>query len=295
VTIQCDWVKHIALSVVIVAVATAIGTAPVHADDQPDTTHVYGQMDDDDDRVELTGTQAGGGPTNELTPESQQALVLTQVLLTPACTGNDPASSTTMCQGAITACQLSAPGSVLIWRWTRQWNRQTNVAQSEWGIADASCADPETADVPDVNLLVLRAFREQVKLLDAAIQIQPPSGRTLVNLDTIFYTDDPSTTVTGINILGRSVDLRITADAFHWYFGDGRTITTPTPGQPYPAKDVIHRYSTTGPVAPRVDVTYTGEYRIDGGGWLDIPGDATVTGAEAALTVVEARSELIAG
>ena len=155
--------------------------------------------------------------------------------------------------------------------------------------------NPESAEVPDINLLILRAFRERVKLLEAAVQIQPPSGRTLVNLDTIFYTEDPSMTVTGIGILGRSVDLRITATAFHWYFGDGVSITTATAGRPYPSKDITHRYASTGAVAPRVDVTYTGQYRIDGGGWLDIPGDATVTGPTVPLTVVQARSELVAG
>jgi hypothetical protein len=83
--------------------------------------------------------------------------------------------------------------------------------------------------------------------------------------------------------------------AYHWSFGDGEATTTAGPGRPYPSKDVSHRYSAPGVVAPRVDVTYTGEYRVDGGRWLDVPGDATITGPTVLLTVIEARSELIAG
>ena len=134
-----------------------------------------------------------------------------------------------------------------------------------------------------------------MKLLAATVKIQPSSGRTLVNLDTIFSTENRSRTVTGIDILGRSVDLRLKAVAYRWFFGDGEATTTAYPGRPYPSKDVSHRYSARGVVAPRVDVTYTGKYRVDDGGWLDVPGDATVTGPTVLLTVVEARSELVAG
>ena len=117
----------------------------------------------------------------------------------------------------------------------------------------------------------------------------------MVNLDTIFYAENRSRTITDINVLGRHVDLRLNAVAYHWFFGDGDATTTAGPGRPYPSKDVSHRYSAPGVVAPRVDVTYTGEYRIDGGSWLDMAGDATVTGPAVQLAVVEARSALVAG
>jgi hypothetical protein len=182
-----------------------------------------------------------------------------------------------------------------MWRWTRQWDQVAGRAITAWQVAGAECISPEIAGTPDVNLLLLRTFRDRVKLLAATVEIQPSSGRTLVNLDTIFYTENRSRTVTGIDVLGRSVDLRLTAAAYHWSFGDGEVTTTAGPGRAYPSKDVSHRYSAPGVVAARVDVTYTGEYRVDRGRWIDIAGDATVTGPAVPLTVVEARSEFVAG
>ncbi len=263
--------------------------------DEPDGD-VWGDISDGTDEIVLTGDDAQDAGSNVIPAASGRVTV--ETAWTPACSQNYPGIRDESCPAAISLCSAPGPGeipSMMMWRWIRQWDRVAATAITDWQIAETVCLDPDTAAVPNISLLILQAFQERVKLLEAAVQIQPSSGRTLVNLDTIFYTDDPSTTVTGIDILGRSVDLRITATVFHWYFGDGSSATTATGGRPYPSKDITHQYASTGAVAPRVDVTYVGEYRIDGGGWLDIPGEATVTGPTVPLTVVEARSQLVAG
>ena len=41
-----------------------------------------------------------------------------------------------------------------------------------------------------------------------------------------------------------------------WHFGDGATASTSTPGRPYPARDITHRYTKAAQVTPTVDVVH---------------------------------------
>jgi hypothetical protein len=283
------------LGTVLTMVVICSLSAPTAFGQDEDSDYVLSRLDDHSDTAEVLGGDAGdlgsGG-----TPSAAGGRVISQVTWTPACAGSNPARAATLCPSATTLCPPEESGTqVRMWRWTRQWDLVDRRAVTAWQVAGAECISSEIAGNPDVNLLVLRTFRDRVKLLPATVEVQPSSGRTLVNLDTIFYTEDRSETVTGIDVLGRSVDLRLEAAAYRWFFGDDQAATTAGPGRPYPSKDVSHRYSAPGVVAPRVDVTYTGQYRVDRARWIDLAGDATVTGPAVPLTVVEARSELVAG
>jgi len=163
-----------------------------------------------------------------------------------------------------------------------------------WEIVDTVCVGPED-EVENVHALVLRRFQDRVKLMKAPLHIQPPNGRTLVNLDTIFWTIDPTRTFGDIPVLGHRVDLQILPTSFAWHFGDGAQSETVTPGRPYPNKDVTHQYLSTGAFGPSLAVTYGGQYRVDDGAWIDMVGTATVDGPEVALTVVETTAQLIGG
>jgi hypothetical protein len=283
------------LGTVLASVTLCSLPAPTAFGQDEDSDYVLSRLDDHSD----TAVVLGGDVADLSSMGTQSAAggrVIVQVTWTPACAGSNPALAGTLCPSATTLCPPAENGAqVRMWRWTRQWELVAGRAITAWQVAGAECVGSEIAGTPDVNHLLLRTFQDRVKLLAATVEIQPSNGRTLVNLDTIFYTQNRSRTVTGIDILGRSVDLRLTAVAYRWFFGDGEATTTAGPGRPYPSKDVSHRYSASGVVAPRVDVTYTGEYRVDRGRWMDIAGDATVTGRTVPLTVVEARSEFVAG
>jgi hypothetical protein len=283
------------LGTVLATVALCSLPAPTAFGQGEDSDYVLSRLDDRSDTAVVMG-----GDGADLSSRGQRSVtgawVIVQDTWTPACSGSNPAVAGILCPSATRLCPPAENGAqILMWRWTRQWDQVAGRAITAWQVAGAECVSPEIAGTPDVNLLLLRTFRDRVRLLAATVEIQPSNGRTLVNLDTIFYTENRSRTVTGIDVLGHSVDLRLEAVTYHWSFGDGEATTTAGPGRPYPSKDVSHRYSAHGVVAPRVDVTYTGEYRVDGGRWLDVPGDATVTGPTVLLTVVEARSELVAG
>ncbi|GGO78813.1 hypothetical protein H7344_17150 [Nocardioides deserti] len=139
--------------------------------------------------------------------------------------------------------------------------------------------------------MVANAFR-RLPLPGATLQVQPPNGRTLVNFATNFYTERGDLT-RSVTLLGRRVDLRITATGYTWHFGDGTTTTTTEPGAPYPALDVTHDYRKAGRVAPSVDTTYSAEFSVDGGPWRPVSGTVTIPGPPTALRVLTATPTLV--
>ena len=135
-----------------------------------------------------------------------------------------------------------------------------------------------------------RAIRE-VPIPPLKIRIQP-DGRTLVNVDTIFYTD-PTRLRRTVTLLGHSVRLDARPVRFTWVHGDGTTATTSSPGRPYPAKDVTHQYQQPGDdLRARVDTTYRVRYSVDGGGWATLDETLTAPGPTTALDVDEAAPVL---
>ncbi|HCB04585.1 MAG TPA: hypothetical protein DEQ43_10120 [Nocardioides bacterium] len=124
------------------------------------------------------------------------------------------------------------------------------------------------------------------------LQIQPPNGRTLVNLDTNFYAETGELDRV-LTLLGQRVELHIVAATFTWRFGDGDSLTTDQPGSPYPNLEVTHRYLAKGHVTPSVDTTYTAQFRVSGGPWRAVPGSVTVTGAPVGLEVLTATPTLV--
>ena len=146
-------------------------------------------------------------------------------------------------------------------------------------------------DNPDASLGdVQRAIRE-VRMPALKLHIQP-GGRTLVNVDTIFYTD-PTRLRRTVTLLGHSVRLDASPVSFTWVHGDGTTETTGKPGRPYPAKDVTHQYLQPGDdLRARVDTTYRVRYSVDGGGWATLDETLTAPGPTTALDVDEAAPVL---
>ena len=79
-----------------------------------------------------------------------------------------------------------------------------------------------------------------------------------------------------------------TATSYRWVFGDGSALTTESPGAPYPAKTVTHRYADAQvTMSPHVEVTYAAKFRVNGGGWQDIPDTITTVGPPTDVRVAE--------
>ena len=138
--------------------------------------------------------------------------------------------------------------------------------------------------------MVLTALR-RVGLPELTNYVQPDT-KTLVNFDTIFYTE-PRPVDVRLTILGQSVEVVATPVRYSWDFGDGTSTTTSTPGDPYPAKTIVHRYTDARvTVAPHVEVTYGARFRVGGGGWQEVDGTVTTAGPATSLRVAEATGLL---
>ncbi len=133
--------------------------------------------------------------------------------------------------------------------------------------------------------MVLDAIR-RVGLPLPAVRVQP-AEETLVNLDTIFYTDQEAFT-TDVVLLGQQVAVEATPIAYLWDHGDGTTSTSTDPGAAYPRETVTHRYQRANDgVTPAVATTWQARFSVEGGGWQDIDETLTVSNTGEPLEVVE--------
>lgn len=159
----------------------------------------------------------------------------------------------------------------------------------------SSCPEDagEEAPLPELTAGMVAAAFRRIPLPESELSVQPPNGRTLVNFETNFFTEDTGEFTRTVRLLGRQVELRIWPSQFGWRFGDGETARTTTPGAAYPKLEITHRYLEKGRVSPSVDTTYAAQFRVDGGPWRDVAGTVTIPGTSETLRVVTARPVLV--
>ncbi len=147
----------------------------------------------------------------------------------------------------------------------------------------------------DIAAAVAQEF-QRLPLTPSSLSVQPPSGWTLVNADTVVYTDDAEQTL-ATTVLGIGVSIRATPARFTWDFGDGvGSLTTTDPGRPWPEHTLAHRYSAEGTHRITLTTTWTAVFQVAGTtSWEPVVGTATTTSASDPLTVYEARSRLVDG
>ena len=156
-------------------------------------------------------------------------------------------------------------------------------------------ADEEAkiGDPPPIRVLVLKAF-ENLDWHPSELVVQPPGGRTLVNLDTNFYTDNTEVARIPVSLVQARVVVSARPIAYRWHFGDGTSVTTTSPGAPYPDLDVAHVYETTEKVAVSVDTQYgAASFTVNGGPPEQIPSTIWISGEDQDLEVVEALPQLV--
>ena len=139
--------------------------------------------------------------------------------------------------------------------------------------------------------MIADAFR-RIPLPASPLIIQPPGGKTLVNFETNFYTEQQALNRT-VRLLGQRIDLRITVATYTWHFDDGAALRTSRPGAPYPHLQITHKYLRKGGYRPSLDTTYVADYRVNGGAWHTVPGSVTIAGDAEDLRAVEARPILV--
>jgi hypothetical protein len=152
---------------------------------------------------------------------------------------------------------------------------------------------PETEiDQVHIAQLVIREFK-RLEWPESRLVVQPPNGKTLVNLETNFYTLDHKQISKDVSVAGQKVTIEATPTSYTFHFGDETSTRTPSPGRPYPHLDVSHIYARTGAVVVSLDTTYSGRYKIGDGDWVSIAETLTVSGAAQDLEIVEALPQLV--
>ena len=126
-----------------------------------------------------------------------------------------------------------------------------------------------------------------------SVKVQP-KDRTLVNLDTIVYTDENKVSTTTVTLLGFPVRVEATPISYTWHFGDGTpALTTSAPGKPYPSKEITHKYMKRGAVNLTLTTNYAARYNVAGTGWQYVDGTVPITGPATPLQVREAVPVLV--
>jgi hypothetical protein len=144
----------------------------------------------------------------------------------------------------------------------------------------------------DVQWEQVLAESKNVMFPKLRVKVQP-AGRTLVNLDTIVYTDQSRVSLHTVTILGFPVAIEAIPMSYTWNFGDGASATTTTPGRPYPTKDITHKYMKKAGVRLSLTTHYAARFNVAGSGWQYVDGLVPITGPVTPLQVREAVPVLV--
>ncbi|WP_165956824.1 PKD domain-containing protein [Kribbella antibiotica] len=142
----------------------------------------------------------------------------------------------------------------------------------------------------DITWEQVLAESKDVAFPKLTVHVQP-KDKTLVNQDTIVYTENNGPTTVDVPLVGLMVTVTADPTSYTWHFGDGTSKTTDTPGKPYPSKEITHKYMKRGNVVLSVTVNYDASFTV--GPITRYLGDVLITGPSTPLLVREAVPVLV--
>lgn len=221
-----------------------------------------------------------------------------------ACPGNGPdAPDRVNCQFAISYCETFQPGSSGPYSYIHRRVADASGPLGTWEPLGPTCfrTDVPARSGESAPELTEAMILEQFHRTDFALptmSIEPPDGRTLVNLPVFYELVWPDAgyepgEIDTTDIIGFEVRIRPTLDSATYHFGDGTSAgPTTSLGGPHPNGDITHEYANAATVDPHITVVYGGEVSVDGGAWSMIPGTATIDGPVNPLEVLTSRNRL---
>jgi hypothetical protein len=221
--------------------------------------------------------------------------------------GGEPGSSSSdnqctrfnlLCQGNDPAAGLGPPIAI----WLRQTDRDgAPLPGSLWQKQGDTCF-PEL--VPGarraLTMAMIQTAFHDTDFTVPTVNIQPEGDVTLVNLPTFFevrfpkagFGPDEVDTPDPARLLGYHIEVRPRLKSVTYHLGTTTVGPTTSLGGPHPTGDIRATYTQPGTHRVRADIVYTGQFRVGGGQWFDIPGQVDLEGTPVTLTVREARSRL---
>lgn len=144
---------------------------------------------------------------------------------------------------------------------------------------------------PVVITVTLSDFKSMpVKPLQA--NAGPSDGWLPVNMANVLHTE-PETQELSTELLDTPVAIRATPASFHWDLGDGNTITTTNPGEPFPSEIVSATYTQEGWYDITLTTTFSGQFSVNGGEWQDIDGTIEIASDPVPIYSKSLESKLV--
>ena len=224
------------------------------------------------------------------------------------CPGTQPGSSTAndFCAAAAKACAGNKPEQGL-GPSAKLFKREVDAAgkpSGPWVQYGITCFPQDAPGAPAraLTMAMVQAAFHDTAFARPSLKIQPKGNVTLVTLPTYFELAWPQAGFQPGEVdrpdpgrmLGFDVQIRPLLESVEYVYGDGTTSgPTTSRGGPYPSGDIRKAYDRSGTFPVRADVTYRGQFRVDGGEWIDIPGTVSVQGTPEDLQVKTAHARLV--
>jgi hypothetical protein len=228
---------------------------------------------------------------------------------TSACPGAQPgvAGSDNLCTAAVLLCagnteQQGLGPAVFVFR--REVDRSGAPVPGAAGVWDRwryTCLPQLVPGAgPKLSMSLIRQAFHDTDFAVPTVNIQPEGDVTLVNLPTFFEVQFPAAgfgpnevdTPDPARLLGYHIEVRPRLKSITYHLGATTIGPTTSLGGPHPSGDIRATYTRPGAHQVRADIVYTGQFRVGGSQWFDIPGDVDLQGTPVTLTVREATSRL---
>jgi hypothetical protein len=162
----------------------------------------------------------------------------------------------------------------------------------------APACEPQTPCDP---ALIVRANDLVSISADAPTQGMEPDGWLVVGVPTNFFASAAAHQSSG-PLLGSPAEVRFTPVSFTWDYGDGATGSSASGGASWAAQGLpefsetstSHVYENTGTISVGLSVSYSAEYRFDGGDWREVDGLLSVPSAPMTVLAERAGTVLVA-
>lgn len=275
--------------------------SPKYCKDNPNASScIKATSSGDSFDLSKSGSNAGTGGSDSTPAANGKPVVLPDTYTiydySPTCSGNSRTDADVLCGAAVNICRPQGQGLINYWRWEATVSRATGKVLDPPGwVQDpgAYCLGPSVPGLPPVAAIggILADDFQRLVVLRGKANVEP-SGATLVNYQTGYYTEAGEYVLDPVQILGRRVVVTAIPQRYDWYFGDRTSALDAGPGR-RGTMEVNHTYATSGRVAPYVVITWRGTYTVDGGASQPVFGSAQTTGPGTPLQVKQARAELV--
>ncbi|CAN7162861.1 PKD domain-containing protein [Microbacterium foliorum] len=159
----------------------------------------------------------------------------------------------------------------------------------------APATAPPATGTPTITISDLARFAPASVLATAE-----PGNVGIAGMPTNF-TAAATPQIQGGELFGVPLRVRFVPAAYDYTYGDGSSATLTTPGRTWEAlgqaqftpTPTSHVYREPGAYPARVDIRYAAQVDL-GGGWIDVPGQLTTSGATQEIRILEARTALVA-